>query len=100
MQRKGAPGFAWGTPKTKKGRRTVALDPATVAALKQHQTRQLEERIALGASYSDEDLVVCQLDGTSLHPKNLSYKFGRAAKAAGLPAIRLHDLRHTRATHA
>ncbi len=32
VQRKGAPGMAWGTPKTAKGRRIVALDPATVAA--------------------------------------------------------------------
>ena len=100
MQRKGSPGFAWGTPKTKKGRRTVALDPASVAALRQHRTRQLEERMALGANYTDEDLVVCKLDGTPLHPKNLSYKFGRAAKAAGLPPIRLHDLRHSHATLA
>lgn len=32
--------------------------------------------------------------------ENLSYKFGRAAKAAGLPQIRLHDLRHSHATLA
>ncbi len=43
---------------------------------------------------ADENLVVCKLDGTPLHPKNLSYEFGRAAKAADLPPIRLHDLRH------
>lgn len=100
VQRKGSPGFAWGTPKTKKGRRTVALDPASVTALRQHRTRQLEERMALGANYADEDLLVCKLDGTPLHPKNLSYKFGRAAQAAGLPQIRLHDLRHSHATLA
>jgi len=44
VQRKGSPGMAWGTPKTAKGRRTVALDPATVTALRVHRTRQLEER--------------------------------------------------------
>ena len=30
----------------------------------------------------------------------MSYYFGRAAKAAGLPRIRLHDLRHSHATLA
>ncbi len=56
--------------------------------------------MALGANYADQDLVVCQLDGSPLHPKNLSYKFGKAVKAAGLPSIRLHDLRHSHATLA
>lgn len=96
----GLPGPCVGDAQDEKGRRAVALDPASVAALRQHRTRQLEERIALGANYADEDLVVCKLDGTPLHPKNLSYKFGRAAKPAGRPQIRLHDLRPSHATLA
>jgi integrase len=35
-------------PKTAKGRRSLALDPATVAALREHRTRQLEQRLAVG----------------------------------------------------
>jgi integrase len=35
-------------PKTAKGRRSLALDPATVAALRQHRARQAEERLAVG----------------------------------------------------
>ncbi len=100
VQRKGEPGMAWGTPKTAKGRRTVALDPATVSALRQHRARQLEERLALGAGYTDEDLVVCLVDGRPLHPKTLSYYFERETRRLGLPPIRLHDLRHTHATLA
>jgi integrase len=100
VQRKGEPGMAWGTPKTAKGRRQVALDPATVAALRTHRARQLEERLALGEGYADEDLVVCLVDGRPLHPKTLSYYFVRAARRLGLPTIRLHDLRHTHATLA
>lgn len=100
VERKGAPGMAWGTPKTAKGRRSVAIDPGTVAALRQHRARQLEERMALGAGYSDEDLVVCGPDGNPVHPKRLSYYFERDSKRAGLPPIRLHDLRHTHATLA
>lgn len=100
VQRKGAPGFTWGTPKTAKGRRTIALDDAAVAALKAHRKRQREERLAVGADYHDGDLVVCEPDGTPVHPKTISYRFAKAARAAGLPKIRLHDLRHTHATLA
>jgi integrase len=85
-RRKGEPGIAWGTPKTAKGRRSVALDPTTVAALRQHRSRQLEERIALGASYADQDLVVSGPDGSPVHPKALSYYFVRESKRIGLPA--------------
>jgi len=37
-------------PKTAKGRRSLALDLATVAALRQHRARQAEERLAVGAA--------------------------------------------------
>jgi integrase len=100
VQRKGEPGMAWGTPKTAKGRRSVALDPSTVAALRQHRARQLAERLAAGEAYDDGDLVVCLADGQPIHPKTMSYYFERETKRAGLPPIRLHDLRHTHATLA
>ncbi len=35
-------------PKTAKGRRSLALDPATVAALRAHRARQAEEKLAVG----------------------------------------------------
>jgi integrase len=100
VQRKGSPGMAWGTPKTAKGRRTVVLDVETVRALRTHHERQQAERAALGPAYQDQDLIVCHLDGTPIHPKTVSYQFARAVRLAGLPRIRLHDLRHTHATLA
>ena len=100
VQRVGSPGFAWGTPKTAKGRRTIALDDDAIAAVKAHRKRQREERLAAGAAYQDQDLVICEPDGAPLHPKTISYQFRKAARAAGLPRIRLHDLRHTHATLA
>jgi integrase len=36
------------TPKTERGRRSVALDPETVAALREHADRQADEMAALG----------------------------------------------------
>jgi integrase len=90
----------WGTPKTANGRRSVALDERTVSALRTHHARQIEERLALGVGYVDEDLVVAERDGSPMHPKRLSYYFERETRRAGLAPIRLHDLRHTHATLA
>lgn len=100
VERKGEPGMAWSTPKTAKGRRQVALDDGAVSALRAHKARQAAERLAMGAGYHDEDLVVCVADGGRMHPKRLSYYFDKRARALGLPRIRLHDLRHTHATLA
>ncbi len=100
VQRTGEPGMAWGTPKTGKGRRQIALDPTTVSALRAHRSRQLQERLAAGGAYQDGDLVCCLEDGRPLHPKTFSYYFGRHVRRLGLPKIRLHDLRHTHATLA
>lgn len=88
------------TPKTAKGRRSVALDPTTVAALRTHRARQAEERLAWGRSYEDLGLVFTRENGQAIHPDRFSDWFESRVKSAGLPPIRLHDLRHTHATLA
>lgn len=88
------------TPKTAAGRRKIALDPATVAHLRKLKTRQLEERLAMGSDWAGEDLVVCWPDGALVNPNIVTRSFVRAARLAGLPRIRFHDLRHTWATLA
>jgi integrase len=88
------------TPKTAKGRRLVALDAFTVAALREHRRSQLVERLSLGPDYQDRDLVFCQENGEPVHPDRFSDLFDRMVKAAGLPRVRFHDLRHTHATLA
>jgi integrase len=88
----------WSTPKTKAGVRTVSLDDDTMAALKVHRSRQNAEKLALGAGYADEDLITAQVDGSSVSPTRITEQFGRLLRRAGLPHIRLHDLRHTHAT--
>ena len=65
-----------------------------------HRSRQLQERLLLGAAYDDGDLVICLPDGRPLHPKTVSYYSGRWVQRLELPRIRLHDLRHTHATLA
>jgi integrase len=92
---------SFSTPKTAAGRRSVALDPATVAALRAHRVAMLEERLALGLGAPMEGaLAFTAIDGTPLHPSQFSDRFDRLVKAAGVPRIRFHDLRHTHATLA
>lgn len=87
-------------PKTRKSRRNVPIPAETVVALKAHRTAQKRERVALGPGYQDSGLVFCREDGAPLHPGTFSEHFERHAKAAGLPKIRVHDIRHTFATLA
>jgi integrase len=87
-------------PKTSKGRRSIALDPATLAALQAHRVRQLEERLQWGAAWNDSDLVFPREDGTPIHPQRMTSWFEQLSRDACLPRIRLHDLRHSYATAA
>ncbi|HEY7094953.1 MAG TPA: tyrosine-type recombinase/integrase, partial [Ktedonobacterales bacterium] len=43
------------TPKTPKSRRRIALSAITVDALRAHRTRQLEERLAAGVAWREDD---------------------------------------------
>ena len=87
-------------PKTAKGRRSLALDPVTVAALRAHRARQAEEKLAVGGRYHDSELVFTRPDGIAVHPERFSDWFRQRVRAAGLPRIRLHDVRHSYATAA
>jgi len=88
------------TPKTKKGRRMLALDPATTAALKKLRAQQMTQCLRRGVPWDDTQAVFTSDDGVPYHPKRVSRLFAEGAKKAGLPVIRLHDLRHTYATLA
>lgn len=86
-----------GTPKSSKAR-TVDLDPATVAMLRSWRRRQLQERLAWSEAWADSGHVFTREDGTALHPTTIGWHLRRLIKVAGVPSIRLHDLRHTHAT--
>ena len=87
-------------PKTAKGRRALALDPATLAVLREHQTRQAEEKAVIGAGYRHSGLVFTWPDGSPIHPDLMTRWFEQHSRAAGLPRIRLHDVRHSYASAA
>lgn len=87
-------------PKTMAGRRSVSLDPTTVAALKTHRRRQSEERLRAGPAQDESGLVFTTEDGSMIHPDRISKVFAQLIEQHKLPTIRLHDLRHTAATLA
>lgn len=87
-------------PKTPRSKRSVALDAATVYALRSHRKAQAEERLRMGSVYQEFDLVFCAEDGSPLIPRQVTKWFLDAAKRAGVRRIRFHDLRHTHATLA
>ena len=88
------------TPKTKKGRRLIVLDPATIAALRKLRAQQIKEHLRQGLPWQESQPVFVTEAGLPYHPERVSKLFAQAAKKAGLPRIRLHDLRHTYATLA
>jgi integrase len=87
-------------PKTARGRRRIALDAETVAALRAHHTAQAAERLAAGPNWPNNGLVFTRPDGAPLHPEYVRRQFDRLIQRAGLPRVHLHDLRHTHATLA
>lgn len=89
-----------GVPKTKSGRRTLSLDPATVAVLKRHHTAQKSERLAAGPKWQESGYVFTDALGRRLHPGFVSRTFTALVKATELPLITLHGVRHTWATIA
>ena len=87
-------------PKTERSRRRLALDPITLAALDAQRQRPAEDRQAIGGRYRDQGYVFAWPDGCPLHPENIANWFEQHTRAAGLPRIRLHDVRHSYATAA
>lgn len=74
-------------PKTDAGKRTLTLDPDTVAALRTHRARQNEDRLGWGPDWKgSRDLVFAREDGSLIHPERLSKWFDQNLTKAALPA--------------
>jgi integrase len=85
-------------PKTDSGARSFLLDAGTVAALRAWRATQAQERLAIGPGYTDSGYVFTMPDGAPVHPQRFSDWFQQHLRRAGLPRIRLHDVRHSYAT--
>ena len=91
-------GLVEGPPKTSAGKRHIALSPFLVGVLKAHRVRQLEERLKAGAAWQEHELVFCTRFGGFVDSSDLTQMFRRVLRAAGLPTMRFHDLRHSAAS--
>lgn len=110
----------YGPVKTARSRRAIALDAGTVEVLGRWQRqresekaaalRLLGERVAwerldggkapvFATALDLEDPVFTHADGSPWLPAGVSDTFRRQARQAGLPAVRLHDIRHTHLTY-
>ncbi|MCL6633429.1 MAG: site-specific integrase [Alicyclobacillus herbarius] len=91
-------GYRLEEPKTDAGRRSITLPPSVTELLRRHRTVQAQERLRAGSLWENHDLVICTTLGRPVLQHNLRMLFQRLIRTAGLPRIRLHDLRHTHAT--
>jgi integrase len=77
-------------------RRTIDIDDGTAQVLRDWFKARTEERD--GVEPADDDLVFVKPDGRWVHPDIFSQIFDRRVAKLSVPAISLHDLRHTHAT--
>jgi integrase len=93
-------GWALGEPKSARSRRIIPLPRIATDALHRQRARQDAAREAVGTAWQDggNQFVFTDAVGRPLLGPRVSYAFGRARAAAGLPPVRFHDLRHSAAT--
>ncbi|MGE5694412.1 MAG: tyrosine-type recombinase/integrase [Candidatus Sericytochromatia bacterium] len=82
-------------PKTLSSRRTLPLDEGLIAVLRRASAHYAQERLALGAAHADSGYVAVNEAGEPYTPDTLTRMWIKAAKAAGVRPIRLHDARHS-----
>jgi integrase len=98
LQRIPRQGLVMVAPKSRAGRRTIALPAPLVATLAGHRAAQNAERLAAGTVWEDHQLVFCQVNGRPIGPWADWQSWKNLLKMAGVRDARLHDARHTAAT--
>jgi len=92
-------GLRFKSPKTRHGRRSISLPASAVAELREHWKVQQQQRLKLGLGRAaPDDLVFATWAGKPRSPNSLTKEWREAVKAAGVPIVTLHSLRHTHAS--
>jgi len=81
-------------PKSSQSRRTIAMPSVAVLALREHRTRQLQERLWAGSRWQKSDFIFTSTIGTPLYSRATTQRFQRILTAAGLRRVTFHSLRH------
>jgi len=85
-------------PKTSRSRRSLAMPASIVAGLREHQTRQNNEKRLAGDRWTDGGFVFATPEGNPLDGTAISKQFHHHLERVGLGQRRFHDLRHSCAT--
>jgi integrase len=78
--------------------RWIPVPTEGIELLNRHLTAMDEHRKKTGSQYVDHFLIFADEDGSPIHPGAITKEFARLIREAGLPSIRLHDLRHNAAS--
>lgn len=108
LQRLAGRGVVLVEPKSRAGRRTIALPPQLVGALREHRAAQDAEREKAGSLWDDSvltlggpelrGLVFAQVNGRPIDPRRDWQDWKDLLRDAGVRDARLHDARHTSAS--
>jgi integrase len=85
-------------PKTSRSRRQVDLPVSLITLLRQHRNDQEVQGFMIGKPLTEDDFVFSNADRSPLNPHTVTHAFAKMASKAGIPHLRLHDLRHIHAT--
>ncbi|MDA1229082.1 MAG: tyrosine-type recombinase/integrase, partial [Chloroflexi bacterium] len=91
-------GLVEGQPKTDRSRRTISLGAGALETLRELRVAQAEKRLAIGSLWRGTGHVFANEDGSPISGDRLSKNFARIVKAAALPHLSFHGLRHTAAS--
>ena len=83
--------------KTESSRRTITVDPQTLAILKKQKAITYQERLK-AKDYENHGLLFCRADGKPYDPQWISKTAKKYGALIGRPDFHLHMLRHTHAT--
>jgi integrase len=84
------------TTKNAASRRTISIDPQTLAIIRKQTAITYKERLK-SSSYEDNGLLFCRADGRQYDPKYISHTANKYGKLIGIH-LSFHMLRHTHAT--
>ena len=85
-------------PKSRAGRRRIALPAPLVERLRSHRHDQRKQRLLAGSLWEEHGLVFTQPTGRPIDPRSDWGHWKALLAAAGVRDARLHDARHTAAT--
>ena len=92
-------GAAWSNAKNERSRRVIPIDAETMRVISRRRAEQAIERLAAGAEWEDNDLIIATRSGRLVLPRSFGRSLALVIDKAGLPRLTSPGLRHTAASH-